>query len=168
MSVRTRKMKKEKLRKVAHGKDYESLLSVFYRYNMFDSWEPNQFMEFVRLYRYFPCDSTGSAFVSSVQRDREQFCLDDVSERLKALVRSKRFLEKCGYYLPFGTTNIMYIVDSWNVMDLMKLVTFCQKSRDANSVLALIRSVQIFGHKIRFQEVKAAMGMIKIQKIMES
>jgi len=161
-------MKKEKLRKVAHGKDYESLLSVFYRYNMFDSWEPKQFMEFVRLYHYFPCNATGSAFVSSVQCDREQFCLDDVSERLKALVRSKRFLEKCDDYMPFGATNIMYIVDSWNVVDLMKLVTFCQKGHDTNSVLALIRSVQIFGHKIRFQEVKVAMDMVKIQKIMES
>ena len=162
-------MKKEKMRKIVRNNDYEQLLSVLHRHSMFDSLEPSQFMEFVRLYRYFPCDSTGSAFVTSVQCDREPFCLDDVSERLSALVRSKRFLEKCGYYSqPFNHTNITYIVDSWNAMDLMKLVNFCQESHSTNSALSLIRSVQTFGYTLRFQEVKAAMSMIKIQRVMES
>lgn len=170
MSARTRKAVKERKRRQALDNAYTSLLGLFHTHHMIlDLWTPKEFVEFYHLCKRLPHrDGAFRLFLEQIQDDSVPFCLDDISDRFKEFLTNERFVRKCRNGL-FITQNVEWFI-SCRPNLLMELAYFCRMQPSftyLTHVINLMNHIHQNDYLIRYQEVKDAMNLVKIQKVME-
>lgn len=158
---------------------YEILVEIFQELDL-DSWTPDDFIEFLRLYKTLPHEETKfHTFVDLIRHQLVLFNVDDVSDKLQELLHDVRytgiFSQRYARVYPGKrpvqsnslTRDIKHIIRSWDSAQLMKLVYFCKmKPDDVQSPLST-NFIPLVNLKIRFREVEAAMNIVKVKRIME-